>query len=111
MGVTCGDYENSGNVSIYCGNMYSKAGNRVISNILPGTYSDEIMARIRSFVGGNQLWRNRGNLQFEPMGKKYQISAAGWAYAPAFVDLDNDGWLDIFANAGFVSQDRTEPDG
>jgi hypothetical protein len=45
------------------------------------------------------------------MAKKYQVAGAGWAYGPAFVDLDNDGWLDLFANAGFVSQDPNEPDG
>jgi hypothetical protein len=111
MGVTCGDYDNDGNIDIFCGNMYSKAGNRVINNILPGTYPEEIMAKIRAFVAGNQLWHNRGNLQFEPMAKKYQVAGAGWAYGPAFVDLDNDGWLDLFANAGFVSQDPNEPDG
>jgi hypothetical protein len=111
MGVTCGDFDNDGNIDIFCGNMYSKAGNRVINNILPGTYPEEIMAKIRAFVAGNQLWHNRGNLKFEPMAKKYQVAGAGWAYGPQFVDLDNDGWLDIFANAGFVSQDPNEPDG
>ena len=38
-------------------------------------------------------------------------AAVGWAYGPAFVDLDNDGWLDLYATAGFVSQNRNEPDG
>jgi len=43
--------------------------------------------------------------------QKRQISAVGWAYGPALVDLDNDGFLDLYATAGFVSQSRTEPDG
>ncbi len=66
---------------------------------------------MRNFVKGSQLWQNRGNLKFEPMGQKYQIAAVGWAYGPALVDLNNDGWLDLFATAGYVSQSRTEPDG
>jgi hypothetical protein len=111
MGVTCGDIDNDNNIDIYCANMYSKAGNRVIANVSAGTYPEEIMDRMRSFVKGSQLWQNRGDLKFEPMGQKYQISAVGWAYGPALVDLDNDGWLDLYATAGFVSQSRTEPDG
>jgi hypothetical protein len=50
-------------------------------------------------------------LIFEQLGPKYQVSAVGWAYGPALVDLDNDGWLDLYATAGFVSQNRNEPDG
>lgn len=111
MGVTCGDIDNDNNIDIYCGNMYSKAGSRVISNVAPGTYPEAIMDKMGSFVKGSQLWQNRGQLKFEPMGQKYQLSAVGWAYGPALVDLDNDGWLDLYATAGFVSQSRTEPDG
>ncbi len=111
MGVTCGDIDNDNNIDIYCANMYSKAGARVISNVRAGTYPEEIMDKIRSFVKGSQLWRNRGDLTFEPMGQKYQISAVGWAYGPALLDLDNDGWLDLYATAGYVSQSRIEPDG
>jgi hypothetical protein len=111
MGVTAGDIDNDGNIDIYCANMYSKAGNRVFRNVLPGTYPEPIMAKVRSFVAGSQLWRNRGSLQFEPMGQKYQVNACGWAYGPALVDLDNDGWLDLYATCGFVSQSRDEPDG
>ena len=49
--------------------------------------------------------------EFEPLGAKYQVAAVGWAYGPALVDLDNDGWLDLYATAGFVSQNPKEPDG
>jgi FG-GAP-like repeat/FG-GAP repeat len=111
MGVTCGSIENNGNIDIYCANMYSKAGSRVIGNVLPGSYPDDIMDRMRHFVQGSQLWKNLGGLQFEPRAQRYQIASIGWAYGAALVDLDNDGWLDLFATAGFVSQSRTEPDG
>jgi hypothetical protein len=111
MGVTCGDIDNDGNIDIYCANMYSKAGSRIIGNVLPNTYPEEVMSKMRSFVSGSQLWQNRGGLKFEPVGKKLHVNGVGWAYGAALVDLDNDGWLDLFATCGFVSQSRTEPDG
>jgi hypothetical protein len=135
MGVAAGDIDNDGNIDLYCANMYSKAGSRVISNLRPGTYPESVMAKLRQFVAGSQLWRNQGVRgpgsgvrndsaassltpgpsplapSFEPLGGKCQVAAVGWAYGPALVDLDNDGFLDLYATCGYVSQSRDEPDG
>ena len=40
-----------------------------------------------------------------------QVHAVGWAWGPSLADFDNDGWLDIYAPAGYMSRDRTKPDG
>ncbi|MHB1426519.1 MAG: FG-GAP repeat domain-containing protein, partial [Gemmataceae bacterium] len=111
MGLTCGDIDNDGHIDLYVANMYSKAGNRIIGNLRPDTYEPEPMARLRSLVAGSQLYRNRGGLRFDPVGPKYQVSAIGWAYGAALVDLDNDGWLDLYATCGYISKSRSEPDG
>jgi hypothetical protein len=111
MGATCGDINNDGNIDLYCGNMYSKAGSRVIANVRPGTYPDDVMAQVRTFVKGSELHLNRGDLRFEQKGQAMQVADAGWAYGPALVDLDNDGWLDIYATCGYISRSRKEPDG
>jgi hypothetical protein len=111
MGATCGDVNNDGRIDIYCGNMYSKAGSRIIGNVREGTYPRPILDKMKTFVRGSQLHLNRGNGNWEQKGHEWQVNDAGWAYGPALIDLDNDGWLDIHAACGFVSRDRNEPDG
>jgi hypothetical protein len=111
MALTCGDIDNDGNIDLYIANMYSKAGARVISNVLPGSYDEKIMAAMRRFHTGSELHRNRGGLKFEQVGQAMQVNDVGWAYGAALVDLDNDGWLDLFATCGFMSLTRDNPDG
>lgn len=111
MGLTCGDYDNDGNIDIYVSNMYSKAGNRVMGNMIEGTYPDKIQSRLESMVAGGELYQNQGDLTFKPVGKKFQVHAAGWAWGASLADLNNDGWLDLYVTAGFISRDRHKPDG
>lgn len=111
MGLAVGDINNDGNIDIYCANMYSKAGSRVIGNLAPDAYPPPILEKMRRFVAGSQLHLNQGGLKFEQAGKKMQIASVGWAYGACLADLDNDGWLDIYATAGYVSRNRNEPDG
>jgi hypothetical protein len=111
MGVAAGDINNDGNIDIYCADMYSKAGTRIIGNVPPGTYPDAVMAKMRRFVAGCQLHLNKGGFKFEQVGVSMQVHAVGWAYGPVLADLDNDGWLDVYCTAGQISRDRNKPDG
>ncbi|HKI33612.1 MAG TPA: VCBS repeat-containing protein [Gemmataceae bacterium] len=111
MALTVGDVDNDGNIDLYMANMYSKAGSRVIGNLRPDTYPPDVMAKIRTFVTGSELHRNLGDLKFEQKGHEWQVNDCGWAYGAALIDLDNDGWLDLYATAGYVSRDRDKPDG
>jgi len=111
MGITCGDVNNDGKIDLYLANMYSKTGIRIVGNVKPESYPPNIMAKLRQFVAGSQLYLNRGDLKFEPVSKAWQMNDVGWAYGPALLDLDNDGFLDVFATSGFMSVDRSEPDG
>jgi hypothetical protein len=111
MGVVAGDYDNDGHIDLYIGNMYSKAGNRIMANVWPGSYPKPIMARLRSLTTGSQMHHNKGGLKFEGVGRELQLADIGWAYGPAMADLNNDGWLDIYATCGFISRSRVDPDG
>jgi hypothetical protein len=111
MGATCGDIDNDGRIDLYAANMYSKAGSRIIGNLADGVYPEPILAKMRRFVTGSQLHHNLGDGKFEQLGQKYQIAAVGWSYGPVLADLNNDGWLDLFATCGYISQDPAKPDG
>ena len=102
MGIAWGDYDNDGRLDVYITNMYSKAGQRI---------ADQMKAneRIVSAARGNSLFRN------EPDGFKrvsgvqppsILVEAADFGWGGAFADLNNDGDLDLYAPAGFVTVPR-----
>ncbi len=111
MGLAVGDIDNDGNIDIYCANMFSKAGTRVIGNLKPDAFPPPVMEKMRRFVGGSQLHLNKGGLKFEQVGVEKRVNGIGWAYGACLADLDNDGFLDLYATAGFVSRSRDLPDG
>jgi hypothetical protein len=70
------------------------------------------------FVAGlrhNILYRNRGDGTFEDVTEKAGLRKPDpeygtlWAVAAAFLDYDNDGWLDLFVSNYCVWDAATEP--
>jgi hypothetical protein len=67
MGVASGDYDNDGHPDLY----------------------------VTGF-GGTRLLRNRGDGTFEDTTEAARAGEVGWSVSAAFVDVDRDGWLDLF---------------
>ncbi len=56
-------------------------------------------------MGGNKLYLNKGNWQFEDISAKagFDPDKKDWSTGVVLVDINHDGWLDIFVcNAGYV---------
>ena len=111
MGLAVGDIDNDGRIDIYSANMYSKAGTRVIGNLKPDAYPPKVMEKLKRLVAGSQLHLNKGDLKFEQAGAQRHLASVGWVYGAALADLDGDGFLDVYATAGYLSRDRDKPDG
>lgn len=111
MGVIAGDYDNDGHSDVFIANMYSKAGNRVISNVDPTRYPPDIYKKIFDGTLGNKLYRSKGNGRFDVVPYDPVFASIGWTYGNVFVDYNGDGHLDLYATAGFKSEKKGKPDG
>jgi hypothetical protein len=100
MGASWGDYDNDGRQDLYVTNMYSSAGRRITEAM--GALGAELAPMAR----GNSLFRNLpGGFQrvsgLEPPA--LLVERAGWGWGGQFVDVDNDGYLDIHALNGYYT--------
>lgn len=109
MGVTWGDVDRDGRVDLYVSNMYSSAGRRVTyqRQFRPGG-DEAARAGFQRHARGNSLFRNRGDGTFEDVTLAAGAEMGRWAWGALFVDLDNDGWRDLFVPNGFVTSRRSD---
>jgi hypothetical protein len=93
MGVYFGDFNNDGRIDLYVTKMSSTAGNRLLDR------TGEI-GTLRSMAAGNTLYRGIGGGKFEATKDKFH---AGWSWGGGFIDIDNDGFEDLYSPNGHMS--------
>jgi enediyne biosynthesis protein E4 len=85
MSVTFGDINNNGTLGIYTTNITE-----------PGV-----------LIQGNNYWEPKtttdGSPSFVNLAQLSGIENAGWSYGAQFGDLNNDGYMDLYAANGFIS--------
>jgi hypothetical protein len=100
MGASWGDYDGDGRQDLYVTNMYSSAGRRITEAMGP------LGAALAPMARGNSLFRNLGR-NFERVSglepPALLVERAGWGWGGQFVDVDNDGHLDIHALNGYYT--------
>ena len=98
MGASWGDYDGDGRLDLYVTNMYSRAGRRITSGADAGP--------LQPLARGNSLWRNQTDRFARvsgPAPPALPVERGGWGWGGQFVDVDNDGWLDLYALSGFYT--------
>jgi len=100
MGASWGDYDNDGKLDLYVTNMFSKAGRRITAQI-PG-----LDPRLADGARGNSLFRQVSDCFERVSGLEppaLLVEEGGWGWGSQFLDVDNDGYLDIYALSGFYT--------
>jgi hypothetical protein len=108
MSIAWGDYDRDGWMDAYVSNMFSSAGNRVTyqPNFKPES-APEVKTRLQHFARGNTLLKNRGDGSFDDVTNAARVEMGRWAWGSLFVDVNNDGWEDIFVSNGYMTADDT----
>ncbi len=107
MSAAWGDANNDGLMDLYVSNMFSSAGSRIThqSKFKRGSNGDSLKG-FRRHARGNSLFINRGDGTFADRATQSATGMGRWAWGSLFVDLNNDGWRDLYVTNGFVTADN-----
>lgn len=108
MSVAWGDVNRDGWMDLYISNMFSSAGNRITyQRQFKPDVSEETKQIYQRMARGNSLFMNKAGQGFQDRSVESAVTLGRWAWGSRFVDLDNDGWEDIFVTNGFITTDDT----
>ncbi len=55
-------------------------------------------------MSSSKLFLNKGNMQFEDISSSANVETTGWCTATSMVDINDDGWLDIYVCRSYHDQ-------
>jgi enediyne biosynthesis protein E4 len=104
------DFDNDGSKDIFIANGYPKAVNDL--DYMRSTYAGrrqgsspsarraarEVLRRLPAYAEQNYVFRNNGDLTFADKSSEWGMGPPSYSYGAAYVDLDNDGRLDLVVN-------------
>ncbi|MHC4822465.1 MAG: FG-GAP repeat domain-containing protein [Planctomycetota bacterium] len=110
MGASIADVDLDGDMDILVTNMFSSAGRRIAtqSDRFMEGQAQEVHKDYVRHARGNTLLKNRGDGTFEDATDASKIAIGGWAWGAQFVDINNDGYDDIYSPNGFLTNTGTE---
>lgn len=101
MGATWGDYDLDGRQDLYVSNMFSKAGRRITRQV------DGLKQDFAASAEGNYLYHQEEGGTFRLVSglepPALTVAEAGWSWGGQFTDVDNDGFLDLYALSGYFT--------
>ncbi|MEB2784822.1 VCBS repeat-containing protein [Algoriphagus persicinus] len=112
MGSDISDFNNDGLPDIFTLDMLPEDNKRQKLLYGPENYEQYALMVMKGFYHQNMrnmLHLNNGNGTFSEIGQLAGISNTDWSWASFFVDVDNDGWKDLFITNGYY-RDYTNRD-
>jgi hypothetical protein len=89
--------------------MFSAAGKRVTyQRRFSEGVDDQTLTHLQRMARGNTLFANTGDGTFRDVSESQNVAMGRWAWGSQFVDLTNDGWLDLVVANGYVTNEDSQ---